>query len=428
MSVRYVIIGNSFAGLFATEAIRKRDSSGEITIISDEPDTAYSRAMLHEWLAGMVGPDKVALRSSDFYDRLRVTPRLGESVAGVDVQDRSVTVTDSSPIAYDRLLVASGGEPFIPPGIGGIDDFDDVFTFTKMADAVAIREKASSSTDAVILGGGLIGLQCAEALSHLGLKVTVIELMDSILPMALDAESGAIVADEMRRQGISIFTGETIDELVGSGRTLESVRLKGGDQAPCQFLVAAVGVRPNTTFLKSSGLAIDRGVLVDDRMQTSVEDVYAAGDCAQAPEILTGLQMTIPVIPVASMHGTIAGCNMTGAERHFRGGLSLNAMQFGGIPLVSYGFVRDEKDGDVLKLRQDGVYKKVIIKGNRITGAVFVGAIDRAGLFRFLVEEKIDVSDFKDKLLSSEFGIAHLPKQERERLFTIPDQGLDKRQ
>jgi NAD(P)H-nitrite reductase large subunit len=420
LSLRYVIIGNSFAGIFAVEAIRKIDPSGEIVVISDESEHAYSRAMLHEWLGGMVSLDKVRLRGPEFYDRLRVIPMLGERVTGIEVEQRSVVLDSGEKVGFDRLLIASGGVPFIPPGIGGIDDFDGVFTFTKMSDAEAIKKVITKAQQGVVLGGGLIGLQCAEALAHLGVRVTVVELADGVLPMALDTIAGEIVEREVRQEGIEVLTGETIECIYGTERRIEGVTLKGGGDIPCQFVVVAIGVRPNVGFLRCTGIGLDRGVIVDDRMATNVEGIYAAGDCAQAPEILTGRQMTIPVIPIASTHGMTAGHNMAGEERRFRGSLSLNAMQFGRVPIVSYGFIRDEEGAEVLKEDRDGVYKKVIIKENRITGAVFVRAIDRAGIFRHLIEEKVDVSGFKEKLLRPDFGIAHLPREERDRLFTRP--------
>ncbi len=416
---QYVIVGNSFAALFALEAIREQDPSRRILVISDEPWPAYSRAMIHEYLAGMVDEGKVSLRQPDYYQRMGVDLLLGHRVTGLDVANRRVLMNGDS-VSFEKLLLAVGGTPFVPK-IEGLEDFD-FFTFTRLQDAIALREAADKVESIVVLGGGLIGLQCAEALAHLGKKVAVVELLDMILPMALDRTSARLVQAELEAEGIRIFTGDTIETLHGHDRQIERITLKSGATLPCQLLVVAVGVRPNVDFLRGSGLEIDRGIVVNERMETNVPGVYAAGDCAQGRELTTGRLMPIPIIPIASAHGRIAGLNMAGAERTFRGGLVSNALQFGGLQVISYGFVRDDGDGEVLRLLDERrkVYKKVILRENRVTGAVLVRAIDRAGLFRHLIEAQVNVRDFKHKLLDDDFNYAWLPQEERVMLFTVP--------
>ncbi len=186
------------------------------------------------------------------------------------------------------------------------------------------------------------------------------------------------------------------------------------------MVVVAVGVKPNIDFLNGTGIKTDRGILVNDRMETNVKNIYSAGDCTQAVEILSGKTMPIPIIPIASEQGMVAGCNMAGQKKEYNGGLSLNAIQFGGAQIISYGFIRDETGGEVLKKLDEkkGIYKKIIIKKNKITGAVFVRAIERAGIFRYLIENKVDVKNYKEKLLEPDFNWAYVQKEIRDQLFT----------
>jgi NAD(P)H-nitrite reductase large subunit len=418
--MKYVIIGNSFAGLFAAETIRKTDSEGEIWIVSRERQHVYSRAMIHEMLSGVVTEPMVYLRDWDFYTSNRVHALLGREVTGIDPSAKTIRLDDEEDLPYDRLLIATGSRPFVPP-IEGLDEVD-FNTFTTLEEAKALKEATIGKKDAVVLGAGLIGLQCAEALAHLGLNVTVVEMADMVLPQALDVPSSKIISRDLEAEGLQLRLGNTIEHIHSDGRQPTACSLKSGEHVPCDVLVIAVGVRSNIDIAKDADIVVDRGIVVNSRMETNIEDIYSAGDCAQGPEILSGMTMTIPVIPVASTHGMIAGYNMAGVNRVYGGGLSLNALQFGGTSIVSYGFIKDETDGEVISVGDESseVYKKIIIKDGKITGAVFVRDIERVGLFRHLIENRIDVTSFKEHLFAPDFGVGHLPEVERARMFTTP--------
>lgn len=419
--MRYVIIGNSYSAVFAIEAIRRYDPEGSLMVISDERRQVYSRAMLHEYLAGMVDERLVYLRDPDYYNRMKVKTRLGERASAVDPERRRVYL-EGEYVDYDRLLLAVGGAPFIPPGIKGLDEYDSVYTFAKFADASALLQAAKNAESAVVLGAGLIGLQCAEGLRHLGLKVSVCEMADTVLPMALDRRSSELVKNELDAEGITVYNSDTILSLNGSRGELESVSLRSGMELACQMVVVAVGVRPNIAFLNGMGISADRGILVDRQMETNVPGVYAAGDCCQAQELISRSAMVLPIIPVASKQGTIAGANMAGVERRYEGGMSLNSMQFGSLQSISYGFIKDEEGGEVLVVDDPArrIYKKVIIKDGRLTGVILVRAIDRAGIYRHLMEKRVDVSGFASVLLDDDFCFAHVPREVRKELFTKP--------
>ena len=416
---KYVIIGNSYAALFAVESIRKTGAKEPIAIISDEKEHTYSRAMLHEYVADMVGDDLIYLRDLDYYQKMNITPLLGKKVNKIDSKTRKVYIGKES-IGFEKLLITVGGAPFIPPGITGLNKYKNIFTFTRKNDADKMKSVLKGVKSVVILGAGLIGLQCAEGLAHAGKKITVVELADNILPVALDDEAAAIARYELLKQGIDIITGDTITKITGTGGKISSVTLKSKKKIPCQMVVVAVGVKPNIDFLNGAGIKTDKGILVSSTMETNKKNIFAAGDCTQAVEILSGKTMPIPIIPIASQQGMIAGYNMAGKKKEYNGGLSLNALQFGGAQVISYGFIRDEVGAEVLKKQSEknGSYKKIILKKNRITGAVFVRDIERAGIFRYLIENKVNVGKYKEKLLGPDFNWAYVQNDIRDQLFT----------
>jgi len=417
-----VLIGNSFAALFAAEAIRRLDREGLITFIAEEPEHTYSRALLHETLAGWA-PDRVIwLRERDYYDRISARPMLGRRVVEVRPRERRVVLADGESVSYDKLLISTGGAPFIPPGIDSIDRFEKVFTFTRLSDVRAIDAALEGVREVAILGQGLIGLQCAEGIAARGRKVTVVEIADDLLPFALDSNAAAIVRRELAREKIELVNRDTFAAVEGAGGKISSVLLKSGGRIPCQMVVIAVGVRPLVGLVEGSGIEVDRGIVVNERMETNVEGVYAAGDCAQGLELLSGRKLPLAVIPVASTMGMYAGYNMAGGRRTYPGSIPLNALQFGGIPIISYGYVRDEEGAEVFCHidEKQNVYKKAIIKEGKLRAAVLVKDIERAGMFRRLIEQQVDVSDCKEELMKPGFNFAFLQKDYRDRLFTQP--------
>jgi NAD(P)H-nitrite reductase large subunit len=416
---KYILIGNSFASLFAAEAIRKSDREGSITIVGEEPHRLYTRALIHEYLAGLVSPDKIHLRAENHYDRLDIKLLAGRKATAFNPKNQEIKVGNET-LKYDKLFFGVGGAPFVPPGMNGLDKFPNhIHTFTKIADAEAIAEKCKEAHDVVVLGAGLIGMQAAEALAVIGKKVTVVELADYVLPMVSDRIASAMIRSQMEHEGVTFCLSESVEELTGRNGKLTEIRLKSGKILPADLFVIAVGVRPNVSWLKDSGITIDRGIMIDNRAKTNFDNVYAGGDCAQGQELISGSRMVLATIPIAAEQGTIAGYNMAGVDVTYRGGIPLNALQFGSLQIISYGYVKEKDGQEVLSVlnEEHRIYKKLILENNRLTGALFLRAIDRVGLFRYLIEERIDVGPFKDKLLSPNFGPASLPMPIRERLF-----------
>jgi NAD(P)H-nitrite reductase large subunit len=419
--MKYVIVGNSFAGIFAAEAIRSADREGSITIIGEESNRLYTRALIHEYLGGAIDASKMYLRDESHYDRLNIKLMSGKKATKLDIGKQEVMIGNEA-VSYDRLFLGVGGMPFTPPGMEGMDKLHgQIYTFTKFSDAEALAEKCKEVENVVVLGAGLIGMQAAEAFVMAGKKVTVVELADSVLPMVSDQIAAKMIQKQMEREGVTFCLSESVDELAGKRGKLAEVRLRSGKVLPADIFVIAVGVRPNVGWIKEAGVTVDRGIVIDNHARTNIENIYAGGDCAQGQELISGSRMVLATIPIASEHGTVAGYNMAGVDVEYRGGIPLNALQFGPLQIISYGYVKEKEGQEVLSVldEKNRIYKKLILEDNKLTGALFLRSIDRVGLFRYLIEERIDVGSFKHQLLSPDFGPATLPLQIRQRLFGV---------
>ena len=418
--MNYVIIGNSVAAVGAIRGIRSIDQQGTITVISRERHNAYGRPLISYLLGGLVTEKRMAYLPEDFYEKHRVNLLLSSEVTGIDTAARQVRIAGGDTIGYDRLLVATGGDPFIPP-IEGMADKDRIFTFTTWDDAAKLKGIASDIGRVVVIGGGLIGLKAAEGLHLLGKQITIVELADRILSAAFDRPAGRVVAKKMKANGIDVITEDTVVRIEGEGAEITGVTLRSGDFIPCDTIIVAIGVRPACGFLKGSGVEVNRGIVVDDRMETSVEGIYAAGDVAEAKDFFSGVKNPMPIWPDAYIQGDIAGVSMAGGARAYEGGLAMNSIELFKVSTISMGITNpaEPKEYEILTYQdlENYQYRKIVIKDGLLAGAVPVGAGVRAGIFSGLIREKIAVAPFKDQLLAPDFGFANLPKDIRTTLF-----------
>ncbi|GAB7026432.1 NAD(P)/FAD-dependent oxidoreductase [Geotalea toluenoxydans] len=418
--MNYVIIGNSVAAVGAIRGIRNHDANGTITVLSRENRIAYGRPLISYLLGGTITDKKMAYLPEDFYEKNQVNLRLGAEVVAVDHSKKQVKLAGGETISFDKLLIATGGDPFVPP-IDGLQGKEKIFTFTTWDDAAKLKALSYDIRRVVVIGGGLIGLKAAEGLYQLDKKVTIVELADRILSAAFDRTAGRIVAKKMKANGIDVITEDTVVKIEGEGREITGVTLKSGDFIPCDTVIVAIGVRPAASFLKGSGIEVNRGVVVDDRMETSVKGIFAAGDVAEASDFFSKSKNPMPIWPDAYIQGDVAGAAMTGSEKGYVGGLAMNSIELFKVPTISMGITnpQDEKEFEILTYldQENYQYRKIVLKDNILVGAVLVGAVDRAGIFAGLVREKIDVAPFKDKLLAVDFGFAHLTREIRSTLF-----------
>lgn len=413
----YVIVGNSVAAVGAIEAIRKVDKEIRITVISDEPYPVYSRPLISEYLAGQVKEDMMGYRAPDFYERNGVTTKLGKKVVAIDSAKKSVKLEDGEEVGYSKLLIATGGTPFVPP-MKGLE-LGRVMTFIKMDDAKKIDAMVPELKHVVVIGAGLIGLKAAESLHHRGVKVTVVELANRVMATVLDTDAGSIVQNAMEDAGITIITEDTVEEILGDNQNLvNGVKLKSGEALDCDAVIVAIGVIPNAGFAKDSGIEINRGIITDDHMRTNLSDVYAAGDVTEGPDYLNGGNRVLPIWPNAYKQGKIAGFNMAGVDREFEGGLAMNSIELFGVPVITVGLSNVEsEDLEVLTKVEEGSYRKIVLRGSTVVGAVFAGKVERAGLVTGLIRDQVDVGSMRDRLLADDFGYVDFPEELRkERL------------
>ncbi len=413
--MRYVIIGNSVASVGCIEGIRKIDSTGEIIVISSEPYHVYSRPLISYWLAKKI--EDISYRPRDYYERYNIRPILGKRVTRVDFDSKKVILETDEEIEYDKLLIATGGKPFIP-NIPGADK-QNVFTFIRFDDVKKIDRAIFDGARVVVVGAGLSGLKAVEALLIRRCNVTVVELAGRILGSILDDEGAKIVQDVFEEKGIRFYLEDSVREILGNS-SVKEVILKSSERLPADILIFAIGVVPNVDIFRGTALKINRGILVNDRMETSIPDVYSAGDVAEALDMMNNENKVIPIFPNAYMQGEVAGLNMAGREKIYSGSFPMNSIGFFDIHIMSAGLVNPNPDVETLRRldMKKKIYRKIYIRDGKILGFMFINSIDRTGMILDLMKNGIDVSSFKDRLLSDNFGFLDLPKEFRKEKIT----------
>ncbi|MGD0204067.1 MAG: FAD-dependent oxidoreductase [Candidatus Bathyarchaeia archaeon] len=413
---KYLIVGGSAAGIGAVEAIREVDQTGSITIISEEPCPQYSRPMISDFVSGKADFHKMKCRTDDFWKENNVEALTGKKATDLNLTEKTVQLESGEKVAYEKLLLATGGKPFVPKMEGS--DKDGVFTFTTIKDAQQLTAKIDSinAKAAVVIGAGLIGISVTEALMKRGLKVTMVELQEKILSLLLDAKASDLVEGVVKKAGVDIVTGQSVQKILGkpgNEGVVDGVILTKGNQVPCDLVIVAIGVVPRTELVTGTAVKTNRGIVVDNMMQTNVPDVYASGDVAEAYDFIMDQNRLLPLWPLAVLEGQIAGYNMAGKITTYMGGTNMSSLKYFDIPIVSIGLANPKEDPSLEVLVQNdaerNVYKKLVLKNNVIVGLTFVNCIERAGVFFYLMKNTINVKKFKQKLLSDDFGLATLP-------------------
>lgn len=416
--MNYVIVGGGVAALGAIDGIRSVDTTGKITLLTNEPFAPYSRPGISYWLSGKLSDWGMPLRDEAFYREAAVTMLTDTRAVTLDAKKKSVATDKAGTIAYDRLLLATGGTPIIPP-IEGVAGADMVFTFTTYNDALTVSSKKERIKRAVVVGGGLIGLKAAEALNDIGIKVTVVELMDRILSLAFDKTAGDLMKKRLEGAGIEVLTGASVKAVTTAGGAVSAAVLSTGVAVDTDALVVAVGVKPDTALAAAAGIKVNRGILVDQYLMSSAPDVFAAGDVVEAYDLSAKDRRVTPILPNASRQGRQAGRNMAGTAESYEGGLPMNSIGFYGLSSISVGLVNPpEGAGYRVVTRLDeacDLYRKLVFDGGRLVGAVLVGDVARAGIFFGLVRDGTPVTGLEEKMLSTDFGHVHFDKEVRKQ-------------
>ncbi len=420
----YLIIGNSVGGIGAAEAIRELDTSGAVTIISDEPYPVYSRPLISEYLAQPCPIEKILYRKPDFYEENGIRTLLGVKVEQVNPDTRTVKLDDGSTLAWRKLLLATGGTPILPELDGS--QLKGVFTFNRLDDAKAIDEflnRHRRKVKAIVIGGGLIGTSVTEALTRRGVNVVIIEMKDRVLNTILDEEASAMEATALEQAGITIITGHTVNSINSHlPGEVSSVTLDDERVIHCEMVVIAIGVRPRLELAAESGIRTNRGIVVDRHMMTSAPDIYACGDVAEAFDFVLDENRLTPIWPNAYEGGRVAGLNIAGRPTDYAGGTAMNAMKYFGVNIVSAGLATPPDDSyETLSHRNNGNYRKVIIKNDKLAGLIFAGDIEKSGIVYNLMKDGTDISGFKQALVADDFGLASLPEFIWKERLAQPD-------
>jgi NAD(P)H-nitrite reductase large subunit len=315
------MVGNSVAAVNCVISIRRIDKTNQITIVSDEEAFNYSRPLLSYYLGGKITEEKLAFVDGDFYETQGVNLILGRRAVALSVSEMEVTLDDSTLLSYDRCLISVGGVPIVPPIEGFREDIDGIFTFLKLGETKRLISyiERTGIKEAVVLGGGLIGLKVVEGLVARGIKPTVIELMDRVLANTFDKEASSVIEERLTQGGCKVIIGDTVQGLGTKDGRIARISLRSGKELATSLLIVAVGVRPNLELVKGTPIRVDRGILVDRFMRTNVEGVYAAGDCAQGMDFLSKTNAVIAIWPVAARQGRTAGLNMCGMRTEYPG-------------------------------------------------------------------------------------------------------------
>ncbi len=421
--MKILIIGNSAAGTAAIEAIRASGTKSSITQFTDEIHPLYSRCLISYYLAGKIDKETLLYRSPDFHQRMDVKLNSGSRVTEVDPAGQQVTCLDGSRHPYDKLLISTGSSAKIPDTIA--KDLRGVFVLRTMADAESIKQSVPQAKSAVILGGGLVGMRAADALSRCGLKVKVIIGSNRILSRMIDYEAAQVITRILPENNIEVMTGTDILEIMHKGREIIGVKTSHGQVLDCEILIVAKSVKANTDLIQHTDIKTRWGIETNSTMQTNYENIFAAGDVAETFDITTEEYTINALWTCAVQQGRVAGENIIGKQAQYPGSVGMNSLNFWNIPLISFGITtpQDESQYTIItdSRPERNIYKKVVIGNNRIKGLILVGEVGNAGVLFSLIQNKIDVSPFKDELLGERFNfgkvIRHGSKSVLEKYF-----------
>jgi len=400
--MKYVIIGNSAAGVGAVEGIRQVDKNGEITIITNEPHHTYSRPLISYLLLGKVKEEGMKYRGDNFYADNKCTLLRNTTVTGIDAAAGKVILQDGSKLPYDKLLVAAGSSPFVPP-FEGLDTVKEKFTFMSLDDAQKLDACLEQNKKVLIIGAGLIGLKCAEGIHKRVKHIKVLDLAPRILPSILDDDGAKMVQNHLESQGVEFRLSANVKKFNNKTAVFEN-----GETIDFDILVLAVGVRPNTALL--NGIAkIDRGIIVNEKSETSVKNIYAAGDCTQTLDVSSGQNKIMALLPNAYMQGEAAGINMADGDISFSKAIPMNAIGFFGLHIITAG----NYTGDVYSQNGSGNYKRLFYSDNKLNGYILIGNVEKAGIYTSLIRERTPLDTIDFALVCEKPGLMAFTKEDR---------------
>jgi NADPH-dependent 2,4-dienoyl-CoA reductase/sulfur reductase-like enzyme len=397
--MHHVILGAGPAGVIAAETLRKHAPDDTITLVGDEREPPYSRMAIPYLLIGNIGERGTYLRKSlTHFDDLKI--RIVHAQAqSVDAAARSVKLDNGDTLPFDRLLIATGSRPASPP-ISGMD-LPGIHTCWTMDDARAIAKLATKGARVLQMGAGFIGCIIMEALAARGVKLSVVEMGDRMVPRMMGPTAGGMIKDWCETKGVQVFTKTRVDAIEkGSGDAALKVKLSNGTSMDVDLVISATGVKPSIGFLEKSGITCLQGVLTDEHLQTNVPGIYAAGDCAEAFDKVSGKTIISAIQPNAAEQARVAALNMVGQSTELKGVTQINVLDTLGLISTSFGNWEGVPGGEHVELTDlaEGRHLSLQFMDDVMVGCNSVGWTDHVGVMRGLVEGQIHLGAWKDKL------------------------------
>ncbi|MCR4720255.1 MAG: FAD-dependent oxidoreductase [Lachnospiraceae bacterium] len=428
---QYIIIGNGVATVGCIEGIRSVDKESPITVVSGENHKVYGRPLISYYLEGKTDLEKMKYRPDDFYDKNGVTLLLGKKAVALSLSDSAgigagtsnasagsvssaiagtVTLDDGTKLPFTKLCVATGSSPFVPP-FENLESVKEKYSFMTLDDSLALEKALFPEAKVLIVGAGLIGLKCAEGILDRVASVTVCDLADRVLSSILDTECAALMQRHLEKNGMTFLLGDSVARF-----ETNKAFMKSGKEVDFDVLVLAVGVRANIGLVKDAGGETDRGIVVDEDMSTTLPGIYAAGDCAQGPDLSIGAKRVLAILPNAYMQGHTAGVNMAGGEATLKNAIPMNSIGFFGLHAMTAG----SYEGELYEEKTEDSIKRLFTKDDVLKGYILIGRNERAGIYTSMIREKTPISSVNFDVLRKAATTVGFSKETRKDKFSVP--------
>ena len=409
---QYVVIGNGVAAVGCIEGIRKEDTTSKIVVISEEPHSVYCRPLISYYLENKTTLAKMAYRDKDFYEKMGCEVFYGKKAVQIEPSKKQIVLNDDTVISYDKLCIATGSSPFIPP-FTGLESVEQKHSFMTMDDMLKLEADITKTSNVLIIGAGLIGLKCAEGLKDRVASITICDLADRILSSILDTDCAAMMQKHLEQNGISFMLNDSVITF-----DKNTAFMKSGKTVPFDVLVLAVGVRANTSLIKEIGGEVNRGILINNKMETSIPAIYAAGDCTEGEDISFHDKRVLAILPNAYMQGNCAGINMSGGSSVFDKAIPMNSIGFFGLHAMTAGsYYTSEQGGELYEEKSEKTLKRLFTKDGYLTGFILIGTTERAGIYTSLIREHIPLSSLNFEILKKTATSTAFSQEKRKQIF-----------
>ncbi len=379
----YVIIGNGIAGLSAIKEIRKKDKESTIKVVTSEGVLTYYRTKLTEYIAKDFKDEDLLVSKEEWYRENKIEVYLNKIVEKIDTENKKLLLDDRQEIKYDKLLIATGSRPFVPPITGKFKE--GVFALRSLKDIHYLQNYLKNLKKVTVIGGGLLGLEAAWSLKKLGKEVSIVEFAPYLLPRQVDREISEKLQRKLEEEGFNIYLDSQTEEILGQGKA-DGIRLNNDRKLDTEAIIISVGIRPNLDLVRDTDIKFDKGIIVDKNLKTSVDNIYAAGDVVEIDKTILGLWT------VGNAEGKVAGANMTGEGLEYTNPNIFTNLQIGNVKLFSAGIINDSEK--TYEYKSEDVHHKIFVKGGKIVAAILFGDLSKVNKIRNAVFTNTGIEDY----------------------------------